>query len=147
MRTILANATQVQRDKLDAVAVEFSAGQALSMALRWGYLPSRADVERWCPTWCQRRAGSSARLDSSRLAHESMVIGKYENLVGQRWLEQREPGEDEAERARKLQAERERERYVDARAAQLEQSEAESRIATRRAQAELEYSRGRRGAA
>ena len=143
MLTMLGNATTQQRDKLEAVAVDFGASAAFSMALRLGLWPSRDDVERWCPTWCQRRAGSSARLDSSRLAHESMVIGKWEALNARGRVEELEPAGVAAEAALASRSAAEREAWVAARVEELERQAATAARAHVEGLARREYvSRG-----
>lgn len=143
-RRHLSEATQVQRDHIDAIAIDFGAGAALSVALRAGLMPSRADVERWCPTWCQRRAGSSARLDSSRLAHEATVMGKYETLAALDWVNQPEPGEAQHELDERAERERARALWVEQRAAQLADEAARAQDAAMRAKAEQEYMKAER---
>jgi len=143
-RRHLSDATQVQRDQIDAIAIDFGAGAALSVALRAGLMPSRMDVERWCPTWRARRDGTTARLDSSRLAHEATVMGKYETLAALNWVHQPEPGEAQHELDERAERERARALWVEQRAAQLADETARAHEAAMRAQAEKEYTKAER---
>lgn len=143
MRQRLADATPQQRDRLEVMAREFGAGVALSSALRLGLWPSRRDVERWCSTWRDRQADTTARLDSSKLAHETMVIAKWDALEQRAWLHEADTSPVEEDAAERARADLEREAWVASRMEAL-QRDAEAQARARvEAQARREYA-GRR---
>lgn len=140
MRIKLADALATKRDKIEAIAVEFGAQTALSMALREGFWPSADDLRRWCVLVRQADAGTSARLDSGLLASERLAIRKWQALDARGWLYERD--ELELEHLAKLAQAAERERWVAQRAAELAEAKAEAEASKHRAAAEREWKRG-----